>query len=176
MWGCTIPLGTVWSLPPPWALFGVSPSQPEHDVSLSNLQTVVGPLAYASGHREMSCDLSLPCMQLSDPLPAGALESAKVVLSGQGETCDATCTKLGKRCSARHMLHLNTCDSLREHVGCEAGCEPGPASGASAAMPLYIDGNAPKGQRPAMCFTAHPETPPGCGGKDAQARRLCACA
>ena len=115
--------------------------------------------------------------QLSEPLPTGALEKVQVLMSEQGESCDAACTKAGggRRCSAQHLALLNSCDSLREHVGCEAGCEPGDATKGAEELPAYVDGNAPKAQMPAMCYTAPEGSAPGCGGKDAQSRRLCAC-
>ena len=117
-----------------------------------------------------------PLSQISDPIPTGVLDQVSVIMSGQGEACDKACTGIGKRCSAQHLAHLNTCDSLREHVGCEAGCEPGSSGIATlAAMPLYVNGNAPKPQRPAMCFTAPMGATLECGEKDAQSRRICAC-
>ena len=113
--------------------------------------------------------------QLLDPLPAGALDRVNVIMSGQGEACGEACKAINKRCSAQHLVHLNTCDSLRERVGCEAGCEPASSGMATEAMPLYVDGNVPKLHRPAMCFTAPGDATLGCGGKDTRSRRLCAC-
>jgi hypothetical protein len=114
---------------------------------------------------------------LSGPLPENALKGVTTVPSKVGEACDTACMRSGKKCSGSHLSFLNTCDRLREHVGCEAGCEEGGGPGGSShgAMPSYVHGNAPKAQRPAMCFTAPLDAPPGCGGKDAQSQRLCAC-
>ncbi|GAX77561.1 hypothetical protein CEUSTIGMA_g5005.t1 [Chlamydomonas eustigma] len=111
---------------------------------------------------------------LSGPLPANALSGVTTLLSKVGEACDMACMRIGKKCSGSHLSFLNTCDRLREHVGCEAGCEEGGKQG-SGVMPSYVHGNAPKTQLPAMCFTAPQDAPPGCGGKDAQSQRLCAC-
>ncbi len=66
---------------------------------------------------------------------------------------------------------------VRAQVGCEAGCEGISLPGGSA--PAYMDAGVPKASRPAMCFT-HPTGAATagevkCGGKDAGAKRLCAC-
>ncbi len=119
-------------------------------------------------------------MQLSDPVAAGALEGVRVIMSEQGESCDHACSSNAKKqkCSTEALQVLNTCDSLREHVGCEAGCEAASSKeggGDGRHLPAYVDGNAPKAQRPAMCFTAAPGAVLGCSEKDAQSRRLCAC-
>ncbi|GLC67412.1 hypothetical protein PLESTF_000553300 [Pleodorina starrii] len=86
-------------------------------------------------------------MQLSDPLPPGALDGVEVAVGAKNEACDTVCAQRMKRCSADHLRWLNSCDRLREHFGCEAGCEEVAGLG-----PSYVDGNAPKAERPAMCF------------------------
>lgn len=71
------------------------------------------------------------CLQLSQPLPAGALDGVSVTLSDQGEACDQACAKKGKRCNADKLALLNTCDRLREKVRvcqglrCSAGSDTG---------------------------------------------------
>mmetsp|Transcript_2165 Transcript_2165/g.3522 ORF Transcript_2165/g.3522 Transcript_2165/m.3522 type:complete len:288 (+) Transcript_2165:87-950(+) len=120
---------------------------------------------------------------VADPLPSGALAGVKVALANPNETCETACKRVGKTCSPSHFPLINSCDKLREHVACEAGCEPGRLSGGSA--PAYIQTTAPKPQRPAMCFTFESAKPaaPGsstsgmsCTGSDANAQRLCPCA
>lgn len=124
---------------------------------------------------------------LSEPLPEGALENVKVVVSSAGQSCSEACEAPlgggGKKCSGSHMALLNSCDRLRENVGCEAGCEaaggggisPQPGSpSAYSAMPSYVIPASPKDQRPAMCFTVTGANAK-CSGKDANSKRLCAC-
>ncbi|KAL6749203.1 hypothetical protein V8C86DRAFT_2853403 [Haematococcus lacustris] len=130
--------------------------------------------AYISPRHHCFSQLGKP--MLSDPLPPGALDGVALVMGEQGQGCDVACSKLKKTCSARHLPVLNTCDRLREQVGCEAGCEAAALNGRS--WPAYIDGSAPKPSRPAMCFVAPADAASqamGCTGKDTHARRLCPC-
>lgn len=129
---------------------------------------------------ESQCSLVYPScyVQLTAPLPEGALDNVLISMSAEGSSCDATCSKVGKKCSLQHLALLNNCDRLREHVGCEAGCEASPNQNAVIAvqsMPSYVDENAPKPQRPAMCFTAPRDVQLSCSGQAPQAKRLCAC-
>jgi len=57
------------------------------------------------------------CAQLSDPLPAEALEGVVVTVSDVNQDCNQACSKSRRRCSAKHMQVLNSCDRLREKVG-----------------------------------------------------------
>ncbi|KXZ55750.1 hypothetical protein GPECTOR_2g1300 [Gonium pectorale] len=108
---------------------------------------------------------------LSDPLPPGALDDVEVMTGDKNETCDTACAVRNKRCSADHLRWLNSCDRLREHHGCEAGCEVAQGLG-----PCYVDGNAPKTDRPAMCFAQPPATANlSCKNRNTQHMMLCPC-
>ncbi|KAG2494979.1 hypothetical protein HYH03_006912 [Edaphochlamys debaryana] len=120
------------------------------------------------------CFSKLGRPMLSDPLPPGALADVEVVTSERNGTCDEACTKLQgkpKKCSIVHLNVLNSCDRLREHHGCEAGCEE-----ASGLGPSYVDPEAPKPARPAMCFV-QPQGDPlvQCGSRTPHHMMLCAC-
>jgi hypothetical protein len=101
---------------------------------------------------------------LADPVPPGALSGTVVVVGSAGQSCADACAAGGHGpCSGRHMPWLDSCDALRERLGCEAGCEASgsPGSGGQAdgapgpvAGPVYIEASAPKSSRPAMCFAA----------------------
>ncbi|MEW5301260.1 MAG: hypothetical protein WDW36_004130 [Sanguina aurantia] len=119
--------------------------------------------------------------QLAKPLPPGSLDNVEVVLGSAGDSCTSTCQKRGSRsCSAAHLPLLNTCDALREHVDCEAGCEADP-QGPPGLLPAYVVGSAAKTSRPAMCLTAEGDAEgrergvTDCGVQDPVSRRLCAC-
>lgn len=109
---------------------------------------------------------------VSDPLPPGVLDGATVVMSDANESCDAACAKQQLSCSAPHLKWANSCDRLREHNDCEAGCDTLRVGGA---MPAYVEGGAPKQLRPAMCFVAAAEAQLGCSAKETNYRRLCTC-
>mmetsp|Transcript_18603 Transcript_18603/g.39956 ORF Transcript_18603/g.39956 Transcript_18603/m.39956 type:complete len:200 (-) Transcript_18603:575-1174(-) len=146
-------------------------------VCRSHGRSTVHENAYISTRHHCFSKLGKPL--LTEPLPANALDKVEVVMSALGESCDTACTKRGKQCSSKHLPYLNSCDRLREHVGCEAGCEPHSKSSQSVVsaggLPAYLDGNAPKANRPAMCFTATVESALGCAGRDQNAYRLCSC-
>ena len=117
--------------------------------------------------------------QLSPPLPPGTLDGVTIVMGTPGFSCDATCERLGQRCSARHLRPLDTCDRLREVVACEAGCF---VEGPRDVVPAYADGDAPKADRPALCIVS---TGGGvadggggvysCTASQQHMRRLCPC-
>lgn len=114
-------------------------------------------------------------LQLSDPLPAGALDGVTVTMSEAGESCDTACKRISLTCSVQHFNVINSCDRLREHVACEAGCEAGALPGGSS--PVYMEPTTPKAGRPAMCFVSplNAPSPINCGSKDTHAQRLCPC-
>jgi hypothetical protein len=108
---------------------------------------------------------------MSDPLPPGALNGVEVVSSDTNASCEATCEAKGKRCSAKHLAYLNSCDRLREHYGCEAGCELVEGLG-----PGYVSSGAPKTSRPAICFAQPPASSRlSCSAAEAQHHMLCPC-
>lgn len=131
-------------------------------------------------------------MQLSNPLPADALHGVELVVGGRNATCSQACAghgqqqqegagaagagqqqqQQGLRCSQEHLRWLNSCDRLREHFGCEAGCEE-----ATGVGPAYVHGGAPKAARPAMCFAQPPARAVlSCEQADPHTHMLCPCA
>lgn len=132
--------------------------------------------AYISARHHCFSELGRPFV--SDPLPAGALDGVSLVVSKQGESCEAACRGGGgKACSERHLPHANSCDRLREHVGCEAGCEVcrGEGCGSGGELPSYVEPKSPKQNHPAMCYLGPPDAELTCAGKDKLSRRLCTC-
>ena len=90
------------------------------------------------------------------------------------QNCDQACSSRGSHlCSATHLQLLNSCDSLREVVACEAGCESSKKLDGGA--PGYIDAGAAKSARPAMCFVHQAGTNVTCGAQESSMKRLCAC-
>lgn len=127
--------------------------------------------AYISPRHHCFSRLGKPLV--SPPIPAGSLDGVTVLLGGDGMACEEVCSKDNKSCSAQHMRFINSCDKLREFVGCEAGCE---AEAFHEAFPAYVMEEAPKQKRPAICLIAEEAAPAfGCTGKEPQVRRLCAC-
>mmetsp|Transcript_57625 Transcript_57625/g.117299 ORF Transcript_57625/g.117299 Transcript_57625/m.117299 type:complete len:277 (-) Transcript_57625:9-839(-) len=138
----------------------------------SHSKSTVHENAYISNRHHCFSELGRPFV--SDPLPQGALNGVTLTVSKQGESCDTACRAIRRSCSESHLNNANSCDRLREHVGCEAGCEPLTDSNAVWA-PAYVVSNAPKQNRPAMCFLSRPGAALGCGAKDKLAQRLCTC-
>jgi hypothetical protein len=115
-------------------------------------------------------------LQLDPPLPQGALDGIKVLLSVRGTSCEDACAKERLTCSPQHFQYLNTCDRLREVINCEAGCVK---EELSPLMPFYVDSEAPKGSRPALCVVGQdPKQAEGfsCSKEERHTRRLCPCA
>lgn len=132
--------------------------------------------AYISSRHHCFSELGRPSTTSGMP---GSLDGVEVVVSLQDQSCDEACASRSKQCSMQHMPLVNSCDRLREHLGCEAGCEAcakGSCSVSAQALPSYVVGNAPKSNRPAMCFVGTPELAATCAAKDNLSQRLCACA
>jgi hypothetical protein len=117
--------------------------------------------------------------QLDPPLPPGALDGVTLVMSEPGASCDAACAAASSTCSQPHFPLLDSCDRLREVVNCEAGCV---AEEPEFTMPYYVDPDAPKPSRPALCLVrdkkaaaAEDSKKAGCGDSDTHQRRLCPC-
>lgn len=92
----------------------------------------------------------------------------------KGADCDTTCTEAGLHCAPEAVQAISSCDLLREHFECEAGCTVGENSNE---VPAYIVYGTPKPLYPTMCFTASPDVVAGsCGASQAHLQRLCACA
>lgn len=113
--------------------------------------------------------------------PKGALDGVTVVLGPSGVSCDTACALDGLVCSVAHLQYLNSCDQLRLKSACEAGCV---AETSAAHMPSYVDPDAQKPQRPAICLvsgnggsSSSGASGAGysCDGREQQVRRLCSC-
>ncbi|KAI8463556.1 MAG: hypothetical protein J3K34DRAFT_526900 [Monoraphidium minutum] len=131
---------------------------------------------------------------LSPPLQPHALDGVSVVFGAAGNSCDVACAAHAAgapprpggapaqyHCSERHLPLLDTCDRLREHCGCEAGCV---VEDVVQTMPYYADPDAPKEARPALCITGTfggaalkdaAAANYSCATGEAQVRRLCPC-
>jgi len=130
--------------------------------------------AYISSRHHCFSSLGKPL--LDPPVPQGALDGIKVILSVRGTSCQDTCAKEKLACSPQHFQHLNACDRLREVTNCEAGCVK---EELTPLMPLYVDPEAPKGSRPAICVVGQdPNQKEGfsCSKEERYTRRLCPCA
>ncbi|KAL4440719.1 hypothetical protein ABPG77_000428 [Micractinium sp. CCAP 211/92] len=108
------------------------------------------------------------------PLP----HSLKLVAGAAAQPCDAACAAKGMACKAEHFAGLNDCNSLRAKFMCEAGC--GAAASDQREFPGYIEGSAPKHQRPAFCAVLPPfpgQAGPAfnCSQAAGSVRRLCPC-
>jgi hypothetical protein len=69
---------------------------------------------------------------------------------------------------------LNPAPPPAPQVACEAGCLVEPHQGY---FPGYVDGGAPKQQRPAMCLASGSgSAKPACDAQEGGVARLCACA
>lgn len=101
-------------------------------------------------------------------LPAGLA----AVAAEKGEDCRHTCAAAGRTCAADGFASINTCDHLRAHFECEAGCG---TAAAQDSAPAYVAFAVPKGQFPSMCFTAAANAKPTCDTSSASLLRLCPC-
>eukprot|EP00877_Chromochloris_zofingiensis_P007620 jgi/Chrzof1/3110/Cz12g12110.t1 len=115
-------------------------------------------------------------MQTSDPIPDGALNGTTVVLGVAGTSCEVSCSKDGMTCSQQHMQYINSCDMLRQHTHCEAGCV---MEKHADTTPSYMDPDAAKASRPAICLVSNGKelqaTAYSCSASETHVRRLCAC-
>lgn len=104
-------------------------------------------------------------------LPAGV----SVVLADKGETCAAACGRSNLDCAPAALPAVNSCNVLRRHVPCEAGCAPHPSLGG---LPGYVVAAADKPEQPTFCWT-QPEGSGADHGCEAAAgpniQRLCPC-
>ncbi len=83
----------------------ISPHVPPRSMKIFQLGMVV------KNEIKLPCP-PLWCPQLSEPVPSGALEGVHVLMSDAGQSCDEACNKGagGKRCSAEHLVTVNSCD------------------------------------------------------------------
>uniref|UniRef100_A0A7S0VP30 SREBP regulating gene protein n=1 Tax=Polytomella parva TaxID=51329 RepID=A0A7S0VP30_9CHLO len=76
-------------------------------------------------------------------------------------------------CSEKHMKLMSSCDLLREHFACEAGCTITPSS--EGTMSGYVVSSAGKEKRPAFCFKARNPESQTCSQSENRIRRVCPC-
>ena len=114
------------------------------------------------------------------PLDPGA--TTKLLVGDKGTSCDDTCRKQSLECNPKRFVSINNCNALRNAFICEAGCGPSFDPGADE-FPGYVDGNAPKGEWPAYCFTQYDEKRDkqglvqvfNCTATGESTKRLCPC-
>ena len=110
------------------------------------------------------------------PLPR-LEEGVEAVMGQLGESCTAVCSSVESTCVALQLAALNSCNILRTHVPCEAGCAL--HSGFDAA-PAYVSSQADKGEQPTFCWisrvTAAVDQQAACDAAAPTLQRLCACA
>lgn len=114
------------------------------------------------------------CVLQIDKNPHPIPDGVSVHAGAKGADCDVTCTDAGLNCAADAMQATSSCDLLRDHFECEAGCAEGKDS---SEVPAYVVYGTPKPLYPTMCFTASPEVELGsCSAAQPHLQRLCACA
>lgn len=109
-----------------------------------------------------------------DENPPHIPEGVTVHAGAKGADCDVTCTEAGLHCAPEAVQAISSCDLLRDHFECEAGCAEGKDS---QDVPAYVVYGTPKPLYPTMCFTASPGLEVGsCSASQPHLQRLCACA
>lgn len=103
-------------------------------------------------------------------LPAGVI----AMLADKGETCAAACARSSLGCAVAALPAVNSCNVLRQHVPCEAGCGPHPSLGG---LPGYVVSAADKPEQPTFCWTQPEgsESDHGCEAASPNIQRLCTC-
>ncbi|KAI3436532.1 hypothetical protein D9Q98_005949 [Chlorella vulgaris] len=101
-----------------------------------------------------------------------------MVAGGPGQNCDVACALKQMVCRGEHFVGINDCNSLRAKFMCEAGC--GESAPDQTEFPGYLEGSAPKHQRPAFCAFLPPFAPDtapafNCTRGNGSVRRLCPC-
>ena len=115
---------------------------------------------------------TLDAMQTGTPklLPEGTV----AVPATKGKSCEAACAAVQKECdtSAAALEAVNTCDALRAHFPCEAGCTEGSKK---PEAPSYVVYGSQKAQFPTMCFISPEGEKSECTAESSVSVRLCAC-
>jgi hypothetical protein len=103
------------------------------------------------------------------PIPEGI----SVHVGAKGADCDVTCANANLHCAPNVVQAISSCDLLREHFECEAGCAEAKDS---KEVPAYVVYGTPKPLYPTMCFIASPEVQMvSCNAAKEHLQRLCAC-
>lgn len=108
-------------------------------------------------------------------LPAGV----EAIIGGPSESCTAVCAKSQRACSGAHFAALNSCNKLRQHFPCEAGCG---LKYDSDSNPGYTISTADKGEQPTFCWVSPPSITvkaskaSTCESSTPSFQRLCPCA
>ena len=101
-------------------------------------------------------------------------KDAVVVKAEREESCDERCEKQegNMRCTTDAIKAINNCDRMKQHFGCEAGCD----SNFGEDQPAYVWPEAPQPALPAKCLINDPDKQMiSCSGKHRLTSRLCAC-
>jgi len=103
-----------------------------------------------------------------------ALErNVQPIAGGQGESCDAVCSRHGKVCRLDQLRAVNTCEQMRNVFPCEKGCSMhfGPE------QPCYVsDQNAPEQNLPRTCLVNSQIELATCAASHHMTSRICPCA
>ena len=128
--------------------------------------------AYSRWSRPDLCSLQVS----EDPLPP--LPSGVTVLAGDpGDDCVAVCGEVHGVCVPEAFSSLQSCNALRSHFICEAGC--GERKDDDIDEPYYIIEETHKRNLPAFCVVQKPK--PGgsgeydCAWRDEDKQRICPC-
>lgn len=102
-----------------------------------------------------------------NPLP----QSLDIRTADQGESCDAACARAEprKRCSKDLLPAINTCDHLRRHFACEAGC----GQNVGYDQPAYVVD--PTASTAGQCLYNGKSSFFSCDGSHPATRRMCPC-
>lgn len=104
--------------------------------------------------------------------PTAIPDGITIAISEAGKDCDAACTMRDLACAESTFAALNTCDIIRTHFECEAGCE---TNGGQAEAPAYVSFGVSKSLFPTMCFLAEDPETVRCAAAAGTVRRLCPC-
>jgi hypothetical protein len=89
-----------------------------------------------------------------------------------GKDCNTACVSRGLACAESSFAAINTCDVMRAHFECEAGCA---ANAGQAEAPAYVSFGVSKKLFPTMCFLAENPNSVQCAAAESTVRRLCPC-
>ena len=93
---------------------------------------------------------------------------ARVLAGDRGKSCDDRCRREGRRCDARELEFVNSCEALARVFPCEGGC--GHQIGNE--IPAYVPDRA--ADTFGQCLVTE-QRMPQCGATHRSTARVCAC-
>jgi len=112
-------------------------------------------------------------MGVAPPPPVALQANIQPIDGGQGESCDAVCSRNGKTCVLQQLSAMNTCEMMKKVFPCEQGCSMhfGPE------QPCYVsDFSAPASNLPRACLINTQIQDATCGASHHMTSRICPCA